>query len=293
MARIRSIKPEFPQSESMGRVSRDARLCFIQIWTIADDSGRLRGNSRMLSSLLFPYDEDAPGLINGWLEELEQEECIIRYQSGGNNYIQVCKWSTHQKIDKPSPSKIPPPENIREDSSNGIESSSEDQGRDQGEEGDNTAPPAAPEPHAKKPFIPPKGVIPASQLPAKSEWAGTELRFLIEDSFGGKNLGPDQKPRYANWPKEQKAINSICSMIHNLSPGAEITAAKAVLSQFWTLTQGTDKYWTGQPFTPSGLSPVFDRVFAMAKKRSGTGPPGGDLLAEYERQQAEKGAAQT
>ncbi len=46
MARIRSIKPEFPQSESMGNVSRDARLTFIQLWTLADDSGRLRGSSR-------------------------------------------------------------------------------------------------------------------------------------------------------------------------------------------------------------------------------------------------------
>ena len=67
MARIRTIKPEFPQSESMGRVSRDARLCFVMLWTIADDSGRLRGNSRMLASLLFPYDDDAKvGTVALW-----------------------------------------------------------------------------------------------------------------------------------------------------------------------------------------------------------------------------------
>jgi hypothetical protein len=108
MARIRSIKPELPQSESMGKVGRDARLCFVLMWTMADDSGRLRGNSRMLASLLFPYDDDAPALIDGWLQELEREDCVVRYAAGGSTYIQITNWLSHQKIDKPTPSKIPP-----------------------------------------------------------------------------------------------------------------------------------------------------------------------------------------
>ena len=81
MARIRTIKPEFPQSESMGRVSREARYCFIMLWTLADDSGRLRGNSRMLASLLYPYDDDAGALISGWLDELEREGCVFALRS--------------------------------------------------------------------------------------------------------------------------------------------------------------------------------------------------------------------
>ncbi len=107
MARIRTIKPEFPQSESMGNVSRDARLCFVMLWTISDDSGRLRGNSRMLASLLFPYDDDAPALIGGWLDELEREGCIARYMVDGAAYVEIAKWLSHQKIDKPTPSKLP------------------------------------------------------------------------------------------------------------------------------------------------------------------------------------------
>jgi len=132
MARIRSIKPEFPQSESMGRISRDARLTFIQCWTLADDEGRLRGNSRMLASLLFPYDDDAPSLIDGWLGELERENCLIRYQVDGQSYMQVCNWLIHQKIDKPSKSKIPKFDESSRILANPREVSSEDQGRDQG-----------------------------------------------------------------------------------------------------------------------------------------------------------------
>lgn len=109
MARIRTIKPEFQQSESMGRVSRDARLTFILMWPQADDSGRLRGSSRMLASVLYPFDDDAPKKIEGWLGELVKAGTIIRYQCGENTYIQICNWLSHQKIDHPTPSKIPPP----------------------------------------------------------------------------------------------------------------------------------------------------------------------------------------
>src|SRR6267142_5385248 len=141
MARIRSIKPEFPQSESMGRVSRDARLCFVNLWTLSDDSGRLRGNSRMLASLLYPYADDAPGLIEGWLGELEREDCIVRYKIDSDHYLQLCNWLKHQKIDKPSKSKIPPPPEPSRNLASPRERSSEDQGskdqgRDQGGDAD-------------------------------------------------------------------------------------------------------------------------------------------------------------
>ncbi|TAL01838.1 MAG: hypothetical protein EPO08_09110 [Rhodospirillaceae bacterium] len=107
MARIRTIKPEFPQSESMGRVSREARLLFILLWTICDDSGRARASSRLLASLLYPYDSDAPALIEVWLTELESEGCLRRYEVDSNTYVDVPNWLKHQKIDKPSQSRIP------------------------------------------------------------------------------------------------------------------------------------------------------------------------------------------
>lgn len=125
MSRIRSIKPEFPQSETIGRLSRDARLLFVQLWTVSDDEGRTRAASRMLASLLYPYDDDAPALMDGWLEELEAAGCIRRYASDGSSYLEICNWLKHQKIDRPSKSKIPA---FDESSSNPREPSSTDLG---------------------------------------------------------------------------------------------------------------------------------------------------------------------
>lgn len=107
MARIRTIKPEFPQSETVGNLSRDARLLFIQLWTIVDDEGRARAASRMLASLLYPYDDDAPSLMDGWLAELQRAGCIRRYVVEGSQYLDLPTWLKHQKIDKPSRSKLP------------------------------------------------------------------------------------------------------------------------------------------------------------------------------------------
>lgn len=128
MARIRTIKPEFPQSESMGRVSRDARLCFILLWTLVDDAGRFRGSSRMLASLLYPYDDDAQGLIEGWLDELVDQRCIDRYAVGRESYFEVCNWLSHQKIDRPSRSKFP----SNPETSRNLEKTREDSSGDQG-----------------------------------------------------------------------------------------------------------------------------------------------------------------
>jgi hypothetical protein len=146
MARIRSIKPEFPQSESMGRVSRDARLLFVLLWPICDDHGRTRAASRMLASLLFPYDNDAPSQIDGWLSELQDENCIRLYEAEGSRYLEICNWLKHQKIDRPSQPLFPA---FSEDSrilASPREPSCLDQGprtKDQGEEKATVQPSAA------------------------------------------------------------------------------------------------------------------------------------------------------
>ncbi|WP_315729020.1 hypothetical protein [Bradyrhizobium sp. SZCCHNS2015] len=77
------------------------------MFTLADDEGRARAASRMLASLLYPYDDDAPALIGGWLDELERQGMIRRYVVAGYDYLEIAKWLEHQKIDRPTKSKIP------------------------------------------------------------------------------------------------------------------------------------------------------------------------------------------
>ena len=109
MARIRTIKPEFPQSETIGRLSREARLLFLQLFTLVDDAGRARAAPRMLASLLYPYDDDAVERIDGWLDELVGRGLVVCYEAGAARYLAISHWTEHQKIDRPTPSRLPPP----------------------------------------------------------------------------------------------------------------------------------------------------------------------------------------
>lgn len=110
MARIRSIKPEFFTSIPVGGVSRDARLMFVGLWTNVDDDGRWVDDPRLVKAAVFPLDDDlTPVEIDRLLDELDAKGRIVRYEVCGRAYLQVCGWREHQKIDRRTPSKYPPP----------------------------------------------------------------------------------------------------------------------------------------------------------------------------------------
>jgi hypothetical protein len=113
MARIRNIKPDFGKSRRMARLSRPARLLFVQLWLIADDEGRARAAPAGIAAFLYPVDTDAPALVPGWLDELEREECIERYSVDSIGYLRVVDWHKLQYIRHPTPSRLPPSPNER------------------------------------------------------------------------------------------------------------------------------------------------------------------------------------
>jgi hypothetical protein len=109
--RIRTIKPESQQDEGVGRLSRDARLLFFAgLMTMSDDEGRLRAMFPAIVGHTFPYDEDvSPAKLRRWLSEIESQGMILRYEHNGTPYIAIRHFRRHQRIDKPSPSILPPP----------------------------------------------------------------------------------------------------------------------------------------------------------------------------------------
>ena len=107
MPRIRTIQPNFAHSNSITHLSRDARLLFVQLWTVVDDCGRARLSLADLASRLYPLDDDAPALLPGWLGELEREGCLERYTVDEVDYLRIVNWRKHQKIDRPTPSRLP------------------------------------------------------------------------------------------------------------------------------------------------------------------------------------------
>lgn len=110
MARIRSIKPEFFTSLAIANLSERARLCFVGLWTYADDAGRCVDDPRLIKAAVFPLDEKiTPKTVEGLIDELADAGRIVRYTVDHRRYFVVRNWREHQRINRPGPSKLPPP----------------------------------------------------------------------------------------------------------------------------------------------------------------------------------------
>ncbi|MGW9287648.1 hypothetical protein ACWGRN_05685 [Streptomyces albidoflavus] len=109
MARIRTIKPEAFTSESLAEVTVAAERTFFGLLTQADDHGRHRDNAAIIAGLLWPLRAEHTSVhVEDDLNQLANAGLICRYTGcDGRRYLHVVTWSRHQKIDKPSQSRLP------------------------------------------------------------------------------------------------------------------------------------------------------------------------------------------
>ncbi len=148
--RIRSIKPEFWRDpDTTGRWPADLKLFYIGMWMVADDSGRFVWDDQLIASDLYPFERDAD--VSGLLRRLLKAGVVVAYEVAGRRYGYLPNFTKHQRINRPTESKLPEPSQaLHEDSVSvhGGLTAGKDQGsgsREQGS-GDSSEPPAAAEP---------------------------------------------------------------------------------------------------------------------------------------------------
>lgn len=112
MARIRSIKPEFWESEEVALMTRDARLLYIATWNLADDEGLLRWTAPYLKANAFMYDDDVTVDVVGTLmDEIVAAGFVLPYRAGATKAELgwIPSFHRHQKPNRPQPSKLQAP----------------------------------------------------------------------------------------------------------------------------------------------------------------------------------------
>lgn len=106
--RIRSIKPEFWRDpDSTGRWPADLKLFYIGLWMVADDSGRFAWDEELIAADLFPFDRKAD--VGQLLERVLKTGRLVAYEAGGRRFGYLPKFSRHQRINRPTPSRLPEP----------------------------------------------------------------------------------------------------------------------------------------------------------------------------------------
>lgn len=106
MARIRTIKPEFYQDEDLASLSEPAFILAAGLLNHADDEGYFKAHPGLIKAAVFPLREPSVS-IHGMLVELSNIGYIRLFEgSDGKNYGQINGFTKHQKINRPTASKI-------------------------------------------------------------------------------------------------------------------------------------------------------------------------------------------
>lgn len=108
--RIRTIRPEFYQSESVGSMTWKTRLVFINLWSYVEDNGVNLDNPRLFRGQCMPYDDSVLDDIEDAFAELEQCGSIIRYERDGKRLLFIPGFEKWQNIQRPGTCHYLPPE---------------------------------------------------------------------------------------------------------------------------------------------------------------------------------------
>jgi len=110
MARIRTFKPDIWTDDKFVPMSPFARLFFLGMMNHADDLGRLTYNPSQLKWQILPADDvDPVALLEEITRPRDDGKSLARlYTVNGEKFLAM-NFAKHQRIDKPTPSKLPPP----------------------------------------------------------------------------------------------------------------------------------------------------------------------------------------
>ncbi len=109
MARIRSVKPEMRRSLVVSGWPYAVRWTFVGLPGYLDDEGRGHDDTRLIKAELYPLDDDMTSRkLNHHLAQIADTGPLCRYEVDGKRYLHITTWAEHQRVNRPTPSRIPP-----------------------------------------------------------------------------------------------------------------------------------------------------------------------------------------
>lgn len=113
MPRNRLIQSKFWSDDKILKISVQARLLFISLWTFTEDTGIHRDDNTMLKAQAFPADDISINEIEIYKNELISKGLILSFTDERDGELLFIKnWYKYQYIQKPTPSKYKLPEEI-------------------------------------------------------------------------------------------------------------------------------------------------------------------------------------
>lgn len=150
MARIRTVKPEIRRSLVVSAWPYPVRWTFVGLPGYLDDAGRGLDDTRLIKAELYPLDDDmTTRKVEHHLDVIAGQGPLCRYEVEGGRFLHITSWREHQRINRPTPSRIPPCPLHEASVSPHVQlteaSPPERKGREQGKEGSAPRPSAPPQ----------------------------------------------------------------------------------------------------------------------------------------------------
>lgn len=109
MARKRMIHPDFFVSATLNDLPISVMVTFAGIWCWADDYGRGEDDAALVKAAVWPRRRSmTEKKVAADVENLIGAHVLCRYEVAGHRLLHVVNWREHQKVQHPTPSKLPP-----------------------------------------------------------------------------------------------------------------------------------------------------------------------------------------
>lgn len=106
MARIRTIKPEFWKHEDLSALPEITHMLAAALLGYADDEGYFNANPALVKSECLPLRESSVSTQTSLQQLVEIGYIQIGRGEDGKRYGRVVKFDEHQRVNRPTPSKI-------------------------------------------------------------------------------------------------------------------------------------------------------------------------------------------
>ena len=109
MPRIRTVKPGLWSDAKVASLTYEARLLLVGLISMADDEGRFIATIAAIRGYVFPHDRITDAHVRRLRDEIAHTKIITVYHADGLELGAFPSWLRHQRINRPTPSVIPPP----------------------------------------------------------------------------------------------------------------------------------------------------------------------------------------
>lgn len=106
MARIRTIKPEFWRHEQLSDLPEPTHMLAAALLNYADDEGYFNANPKLIKAECCPLREPSVSIHDSLIALAGMRYLVLGKSADGRSYGCIVKFSDHQRVNRPIPSKI-------------------------------------------------------------------------------------------------------------------------------------------------------------------------------------------